>query len=148
MRILPALFLIAAASAESIDGLAFMRGCWAFDSRQGHTEEHWTGPSGGTMLGISRTVAQGKTVFTEYSQIREDAGSIAMQVQLGLAQKSTTFRLTSLTATEAIFTSDLEFPHRLIYRIEKDGSLFARTEGVRNGQPVSEDFPYKKSECR
>src|SRR5215469_15138300 len=100
MRILPLLFLVASASAESIDSLAFMRGCWAFDSKDGHTEEHWIAPSGGTMLGISRTVAQGKTVFTEYAQIREENGAITMQVQIGLAQKATTFRLANLTPTE------------------------------------------------
>ena len=148
MRLLTALFLMAAARAESIDSLAFMRGCWAFDSRDGRTEEHWTAPSGGTMLGISRAVSNNKTVFTEYAQIREEGGSLLMLVQLGLAQKQTAFKLASLTADQAVFVSDVDFPKRLIYRNEKDGSLFARTEGIRQGKAVSEDYPYKKAECR
>src|SRR5581483_8519077 len=148
MRILAALLLTAAAHAESIEKLGFLRGCWAFDSKDGHTEEHWTAPGGSTMLGLSRTVADGKTVFTEYAQIRETNAGLVMIVQLGLAEKSTTFRLTTLNTNEAVFTSDLDFPRRLTYRLEKNGSLFARTEGSRDGKPVVEDYPYKPAACR
>jgi hypothetical protein len=146
--LLLAVAVAVAAAAESIEKLAFMRGCWAFDSANGHAEEHWTAPAGGTMLGVSRTVAEGKTVFTEYAQVREESGKIVMLVQLGLAQRQTTFRLASLNGQEAVFTSELEFPRRLIYRLEKNGSLFARTEGTRKGQSVAEDYPYKATECR
>ena len=86
-------------------------------------------------------------MFTEYTQIREQNGALSMFVQLGLAKSQTEFRLTKLSANEAVFTSDLENPKRLVYRKKDDGSLFARAEGTKNGQPVSEDYPYHRAKC-
>jgi hypothetical protein len=134
-------------SVTSIGGLAFMSGCWAFQSGERVTEEFWTKPAGGTMLGIGRAVNAGKTTFTEYGQIREENGVLTMFVQLRLAGSTTAFRLTKLEGDEAVFTSDLEYPKRLVYRRMKDGSLFARTEGMENGKEKSEPFPYRRVTC-
>jgi hypothetical protein len=124
-----------------------MTGYWAFQSGDSETEEYWTKPSGGAMLGLSRTVKGGKTIFTEYTQIRDQNGALSMFVQLGLAKSTTEFRLTKLSANEAVFTSDLENPHQLIYRRIGD-ELSARTEGTKNGKPVFEDYPYRRAKCQ
>jgi len=141
------LVLSAQDTKPSLDRLSFMAGCWAFRSGDSETEEFWTKPSGGAMLGLSRSVKGGKTIFTEYTQIREQNGALSMFVQLGLAKSTTEFRLTNLSSNEAVFTSDLENPHQLIYRKKDDGSLFARTEGTKNGKPVFEDYPYRRAQC-
>src|SRR5215813_13804302 len=101
-KILPLAILIASASAQSIEQLEFMSGCWAFEAKGQKTEEFWTKPSGATMMGLSRTVAGSKTVFTEFTQIRDEAGTLTMFVQLGLGKAPTPFKLTGVTATEAI----------------------------------------------
>jgi len=124
-----------------------MSGCWAFSKGDRQTEEFWTKPAGGTMLGLGRLIDAGKTVFTEYGQIREEDGVLTMFVQLRLAQSTTAFRLTSLSADGAVFTSDLEYPKRLVYRKLPDGSLFARTEGTQNGKEKSEPYPYRRVTC-
>ena len=144
--LLLALALSAQDTKPSLDRLAFMTGCWAFQSGDSETEEYWTKPSGGAMLGLSRTVRGGKTIFTEYTQIREQNGALSMFVQLGLAKSTTEFRLTKLSANEAVFTSDLENPHQLIYR-RKGDELSGRTEGTRNGKAVFEDYPYRRAKC-
>jgi len=130
----------------SVDQLSFITGCWAFQSGDSETEEYWTKPAGGAMLGLSRTVKGGKTVFTEYTQIREQNGALSMFVQLGLAKSTTEFRLTKLAVNEAVFTSDLENPHQLVYR-RKGDELAARTEGTKNGKAVFEDYPYRRAKC-
>lgn len=135
------------AGAQSIDQLGFMSGCWAFTSGDRKTEEFWTKPSGGTMMGLSRTVAGGKTAFTEYTQIRDVNGVLTMIVQLKLAATTTPFKLTKVSNTEAVFSSDLEYPARVIYRRQKDGSLFGRTEGTEGGKEKSEDYPYRRVKC-
>ena len=141
------LTLCAQTAKPSLDQLSFMTGCWAFQSGESETEEYWTKPAGGAMLGLSRTVTGGRTIFTEYTQIREQNGALSMFVQLGLAKSTMEFRLTKLSVNEAVFTSDLENPKRLIYRRKDDDSLFGRTEGTKNGQPVFEDFPYRRAKC-
>ena len=140
------LVLSAQDTKPSLDRLSFMTGCWAFQSGDSETEEYWTKPSGGAMLGLSRTVRGGKTIFTEYTQIREQNGALSMFVQLGLAKSTTEFRLTKLSTNEAVFTSDLENPHQLIYR-RKGDELSARTEGTKNGKAVFEDYPYRRAKC-
>src|SRR6266478_7506566 len=134
------LSISAQTTKPSLDQLSFMTGCWAFQSSDSETEEYWTKPAGGAMLGLSRTVKAGRTIFTEYTQIREQNGALSMFVQLGLAKSQTEFRLTKLSANEAVFTSDLENPKRLIYR-RKGDELSARTEGTKNGKAVFEDYP-------
>src|SRR6266478_6727203 len=141
------LVLAAQDTKPSLDRLSFMTGCWSFQSGDSETEEYWTKPSGGSMVGLSRTVKGGKAIFTEYTQIREQNAALSMFVQLGLAKSTTEFRLTKLSLDEAIFTSDLENPNRLIYRKKDDGSLFARTEGTKDGKAVFEDFPYRREKC-
>src|SRR6185503_16625927 len=98
------LFFALAAHAQTpsdVRQLAFMAGCW--ENQQAGTLEYWTKPGGGSLLGVSRTVKGGKTVFTEYMQIREQEGGLVMSVQLKLADKVTPFRLTKLANDEAVF---------------------------------------------
>ncbi|MEP6537334.1 MAG: DUF6265 family protein [Bryobacteraceae bacterium] len=124
--------------------LVFMAGCWV----NGPTEEVWLKPAGGSMLGISRTVKDGKTTFTEYMLVVEEEGTLVMKVQLRLAGKLTAFKLISLTSQEATFSNpEHDFPQRIIYRREPGGSLFARIEGTQNGKPAHEDYPMKRGRC-
>ncbi len=128
----------------NIAQLVFMAGCWV----NGPTEEVWLKPAGGTMLGVSRTVKEGKTTFTEYMQVVEEEGTLVMKVQLRLAAKMTAFKLIRLESNEAVFSNpEHDFPQRIIYRRQPDGSLFARIEGNLNGMPAHEDYPMKRGRC-
>ena len=40
-----------------------------------------------------------------------------------------------------------DFPQRIIYRLEKDGSLLARIEGVNQGREKGINFPMKRAKC-
>ena len=59
-----------------IDALDWIAGCWTMASGQTAIEEHWMKPAGGTMLGMSRTVRDGKTTEYEFLQIRETANGL------------------------------------------------------------------------
>ena len=142
------LVLLAAGAAFDIQQLSWMAGCWEGPARNGRTEEHWMKPSGDAMFGVSRTVADGKTVFSEFMQIRRQDGEIVYTAQLGLAQKATSFKLIRGSATEAVFENpDHDFPQRILYRREPDGSLFARIEGREKGKDRAMDFPMKRVRC-
>jgi hypothetical protein len=93
-------------------------------------------------------VRDGKTTFTEYMQVVEEDGALVMKVQLRLAAKMTAFKPTSLANNEAVFSNpEHDFPQRIMYRREPDGSLFARVEGNLNGKPAHEHFPMKQARC-
>lgn len=139
----------AGAGQESgVDKLAWMSGCWAFDDGKQKVEECWMRPAGQSMLGTSRTIAGGKTVFTEYVQIRDAKGEIAYVVSLGLSARPVSFKLIKNTDNEIVFENpEHDFPQRIIYRRESPDNLFARIEGQEKGVNKAMDFRYKRSKC-
>ncbi|HEV2841812.1 MAG TPA: DUF6265 family protein [Chthoniobacterales bacterium] len=132
----------------TINDLAWLKGCWT-SSRSGRaTTEHWLKPEGGTMLGISRTVAEGKTVEFEFMQIREEPGDGIFFIAKPSGQPEATFKLIKGGAREVIFENPQhDFPQRVIYRLQDDGSLLGRIEGVSKGQEKSVDFPMNRARC-
>ena len=127
----------------SIADLAWIAGSWQ-TALGGRTliEEHWTAAAGGTMIGMGRTLAGGKTVFYEYLRIEERPDGV-FYVAHPKARPGTDFKLTKIEGQEAWFENpEHDFPKKIIYRKNADGSLFARIEGPRNGQIVGEDFKY------
>lgn len=132
----------------TVDQLSWMAGCWNGGSGNLEISEQWMRPSGGTMLGMSRTVAGGKTVEFEFLQIRRtDDGAIAY-IAKPSRQAETSFTLVKLTDSLAVFENPAhDFPRRIIYRLQPDGSLHARIEGSRGGQERGIDFPYRRGVC-
>jgi len=128
----------------AIDRLAWLGGCWAQERPDGLTEEHWMKPSGGTMLGMSRNVRNGRTAEFEFLQIREVNGALAY-VAKPSGQAEATFPVKTLTDSEVVFENPAhDFPQRIIYRRTGEGAVTARVEGTRNGQLRGIDYPYKR----
>jgi hypothetical protein len=126
--------------------LAFMTGCWRMERNNRVVEEHWLAPAGGTLMGVSRTVAGGKTTEFEFLQIREQGGSLAY-IAKPSGQPEATFMLASRTADEVAFENPThDFPQRISYRRTTDG-LQARVEGKMGGQARGFDLPYLRVNC-
>ena len=134
--------------AVTISDLAWMKGCWSW-TRNGHeTAEHWLKPAGGTMLGISRTVANGKTVEFEFTQIRQDEKGDIFFTAKPSGQPEATFKMIKGSGNEVIFENPQhDFPQRVIYRRQDDNSLLGRIEGVSTGKEKSVDFPMMRVRC-
>ena len=128
--------------------LQWISGCWVSDDGKERTEEFWLKPAGQSMIGLSRTVAGGKTVFIEYAQIGEVKGEIAYTVSLGMGARPVSFKLIKSSESEAVFENPVhDFPQRIIYRRESKDSLFARIEGTEKGVSKGIDFRYKRTSC-
>ena len=85
-------------------------------------EEHWTAAAGGSMMGVSRTIAGDKTVEFEYLRIEQRADAIYYVAHPKARCPGTDFKLTRATATEAVFENPQhDFPKRIIYRKTDDG---------------------------
>jgi uncharacterized protein DUF6265 len=61
----------ARAGGGLVDDLSmpWLSGSWVMVGAQRRNEEHWTQPDGGTMLGVSRTIAGDSTVDWEFLRI-------------------------------------------------------------------------------
>lgn len=120
----------------SLPGLGWLTGVWA--SIDGQTEEHWTLPRGGTMLGAGRSVIAGRTRFYEHLRI-EQAGDAVLYHASPSGQAATTFRLVERSERRLVFENpEHQDPSRIIYERTGETSLVARVEGTRDGKPTSD----------
>ena len=105
-------------------------------------------PAGGTMLGMGRTIAGGKTVEFEFMRIaQEDDGEIYF-IAIPSGQAETRFKLIKQDKNEAVFENPThDFPQRVIYRLQENGALLGRIEGLSKGQEKAVDVPMKRAAC-
>jgi hypothetical protein len=124
--------------------LQWLAGSWLSQSGATSSEEHWTEPAGGTMLGMNRTIVHGKTVFFEYLRIEKRADAIVYLASPKGQHPPTPFKLAECTQNQATFENPQhDFPQRIIY--ERNGDeLRGRIEGVRNGQAASENWAWRR----
>jgi len=131
------------AGPPKVEQLAWMGGSWEGTAGKASLEEHWTDAKGGTLFGVSRTIIGGKTVAFEFLRIESRAAGIFYVVQPG-GRPPTDFKLTKLEAQSAVFENLAhDFPQRILYKKNADGTLHARVEGERNGQLSSQDFHFR-----
>ena len=135
-------------SAVDISDLAWLAGCWESNGNGRELNEQWMKPSGQTMLGMGRTVVNGKLREYEFLQIRADADGAIYYVAKPSGQPEGSFRLIKHHDKEVVFeNTEHDFPQRIIYRLQPDGSLFARVEGKMKGEPRGFDYPMKRGAC-
>jgi hypothetical protein len=142
----------AAAQAQTGSGdlarVAWLGGCWKAANAEAGSEEYWMPAAGDTMLGMGRTVKQGKTVTHEFMQIRVGADGALSFVAHPAGQRTAAFAVLRLTDSEVVFeNAQHDFPQRVAYKLEAGGRLAARIEGMRNGALRVIDFPMDRVSC-
>ena len=65
-----------AAEAPDLAALAWLEGCWRGTVNQREYREHWLPLRGGLLVGVSQTVAQGKTQGYEYLRVESRADGV------------------------------------------------------------------------
>jgi hypothetical protein len=133
-------------AAPSAGDVRWMSGCWDSIRNGRHVIEYWMPPEGGTLIGVSRTVADGRTVEWEFLMVREGQKGLEY-VAKPSGQSEAVFVSTRVSPTEVIFENPAhDFPQRIIYKRDGD-ALVASIEGTRNGQLRRIDYPYTKKTC-
>ena len=67
--------------AATITDMAWYAGRWTGTGLGGFTEEIWSPPRDGTMMGMYRMIKDGKPIFYELLLIAEDSGSLAIKLR-------------------------------------------------------------------
>jgi hypothetical protein len=126
--------------------LAWMAGSWASQEGGKTSEEHWTKPAGGMMLGLHRDLDGTKAAF-EFLRIEESAGKVTYLAS-PQGKPATPFTLVETAAQRAVFANpEHDFPQRILYWREGE-SLCAAVEGPMNGETVSERWCWKPATLR
>lgn len=134
-------------SAGVVARLAWLSGCWQHQESGFRREEQWMAPLGGTMIGMSRTVAGGTTVEHEYIRI-ETRGDLLFFVANPSGQAEAEFRQYELSDSVAAFEApEHDFPQRIIYRLLDRRRAVASIEGEQDGMTRVIDFPMSRTDC-
>jgi hypothetical protein len=118
----------------TVENLGWLAGHWRSVRGDSVVEEGWLGPSGGTMLGLNRTVRAGRTTDFEYLRIEEREGALLLLASPDGRCPATEFTLIELSESGAVFANpEHDFPQRIIYRRDED-ALVAAIEGSADGE--------------
>jgi hypothetical protein len=138
---------IAGGPQKNLSDLDWLTGCWRNESNGIVSEEQWTRPAGGTMLGVSRTVRGERTLWFEFLQIRQEGDSI-LYVARPSGQEGAAFPLVAHDPASLTFENPShDFPRRIVYTRVREDSISARIEGTVEGKTRTEYFPMKRVSC-
>jgi hypothetical protein len=154
MKLLPALLLAACATTQAqaqtdpFAPVAWMAGCWSQSGREPGSVEQWMAPAGGLMLGMARTVKNGRVAEFEFMQLRAGADGQLSFIAQPQGKPPTEFKLLRHADAEAAFENPAhDFPQRVIYRLAAPDRLVARIEGTLNGKARGIDFTMQRTAC-
>jgi hypothetical protein len=136
------------AAEPQIDNVAWLAGCWAIGGADPGSEERWMPLAGGTMLGVSRTIEQGKTVAFEFMEIRHLPDGKLAFVAHPSGQETTVFTALRVSDSEVVFeNSEHDFPQRVAYVKDGESKRRARIEGTERGVLRAIEFPMSRTSC-
>jgi hypothetical protein len=137
---------LAANAAATIEQVAWMQGCWQMDAGPRVVEEQWMAPRGGVMLGMGRTVRDGKLVEYESVLLREQDGRLAYEAHPS-GQPPAVFMSAAIDESTVVFENPAhDYPQRVAYT-RKGDSLLAWIDGTVSGKSRRVDFPYRRVAC-
>lgn len=129
------------------EALGWMAGCWQARSGGRVIDEQWMAPRGGTLLGMSRTVAADSTVGWEAMRIVERGGRLVFQAHPS-GQAPAEFAAVEIGPGRVAFADPAhDFPQRIVYRLAGADSLVARIEGELGGATRAVDFRHARVPC-
>jgi hypothetical protein len=102
------------------------------------TEERWTPPAGGAMLGMARDVRATAMPSFEFLCIVERAGGLVYTAMPNARTPPTDFALTSMTGTSATFENPShDFPKKIRYSLLPDGLLQTEVSGAPGSRTIT-----------
>ena len=117
-----ALLLMAQAATAQLPMPSFLAGCWEQREGERWTEECWTGPRGGLMIGSGRT-GKGDTVsHWEYMRIERGANGVPTFHGSPKGAPAVAFKATEASTSHITFVNaGHDFPQRVRYSATTDG---------------------------
>ncbi|MBK6412629.1 DUF6265 family protein [Sphingopyxis sp.] len=124
--------LAAASPAATVDDLAWLAGQWSREEVERWTEESWTLPRGGVMLGHSRSGRGDSLREFEFLRIAAGADGVPAYIAQPGGGAAVAFRLVQRGGTSATFENAAhDYPQRIIY--VRDGDAMTATVSLIDG---------------
>jgi len=140
-----------AAASPPISALGWLRGCWTGKVGRREFTEQWQEARGGMMLGFSQMVVGGETRDYTYLRIESRPDGL-YYVAIPSGKKELAFKFASVEDDRGVkvFTfshSGEEFPQRIVYRQNEQGSMFAQVGGKVSGNDKEVTYPMHRVDC-
>ena len=138
------IFLLSASTqAAEVAELAWLTGHWR-QTRNGRlSEETWSAPAGGMLLGTNRVVRENGSGSFEFLRIGTWKETLAYYASPG-GRPATPFALVSSEPNAVTFENpEHDFPQRILYRRVGD-KLTARIEGMVDGKRQSHEWEWTR----
>jgi hypothetical protein len=143
--------LATAAAAQSPDGraqiekLAWMAGSWSGAKDGVTSEEHWTSPAGGGLVGMHKDVRDGRMTGFEFLRVTVDAAGKICYVSSPGGAPPTSFCAVEIGDRRVMFENlQHDFPQRILYWQDEAGKLKARIEGPLLGRETAEEWTWSR----
>ncbi len=134
---------------SALAGLTWLVGKWVHTSGDATSEEHWSPPRDGVMVGKNRQIVRGQMAFFEDLRIEAAADGIHYLASPQGRQPPTDFKMTESGRRRVVFENPShDFPQRIIYRLDDNAVLHARIEGVENGRPRASEWTWERAPDR
>lgn len=141
-----AMVLAAAAAGADPARLAWLEGRWAGEKDGVRTEEHWTSPSGGALVGMHKEVKGGRMTSFEFLRIESTKEGGLVYLASPAGAPVTAFGMIALSERRVVFENRAhDFPQRILYWLDDAGALHARIEGTQGGQDLHEEWTWTKT---
>ncbi|BCS32369.1 hypothetical protein TBR22_A15790 [Luteitalea sp. TBR-22] len=130
----------------TISDVAWLEGRWAGSALGGETEEIWSGPKAGAMMGMYRLVREGKVVFYEMQALVEEGGSLVLRLKhfhanlAGWEEKATTVDFPLVALRDGV----VQFEGMSMHRDGADKLIVYLAIQARDGTVREETFRYTK----
>lgn len=118
-------------TAATIARVAWIGARWEGTSSGVTTEERWTPPASGGLIGVSRTLRGAALTAFEFLCIVERGGSLAYLAMPGARSPATVFMATEVTPTSVTFENPAhDYPKMIRYAQTAEGDLETTVAGA------------------
>jgi hypothetical protein len=141
--------LAVAQQSNSIQQLSWMTGTWV-QSKEGETvQESWLGPQGSAqgnmMAAVNLTQSARRGTSFEFLRIVEGPSGLSYMASPG-GKAPTEFKLKEMGDKRVVFeNASHDFPQRILYWREADGSMKARIEGTIQGKERAMEWRFERA---
>ncbi len=136
-----------AQAGQGIEAARWLAGCWERGTNTRSMEEQWMAPRGNTMVGMNRSVRDGRLAAYELVIILADSSGLVYEAHPS-GQPMARFPLAEASDTSLTFSNpDHDFPQRIGYIRLGTDSLLGWIDGMRGGDVRRVDFPFRRVPC-
>ena len=138
----------------TLTDLAWLEGRWSGDALGGRCEEQWSGPAGGTMMGMFRLVSEDKTSLLEFLVFEQTSTGVELHFKHFSPdfvpwekERALTLELDHSTDTRWVFLSPdpKQSPSKVVYARPDTDQIIVTVESLRDGgEPESFDIVLKR----